>query len=100
MKLEGTILCLGEESKFEVYWNDVVVYPTRVKGGPEEDGTGVLQVGGALKLPGYEEHDRKEKHVQYFRNMNNSHYDAESYWSTFIQDITAFNVLKCIWNIK
>jgi hypothetical protein len=47
MKIEGTILCLGEESKFNIYWNDVVVYPARMKDDLEtmraiEDGTEVL----------------------------------------------------------
>jgi hypothetical protein len=35
MKLEGTILCLEEESKFNIYWNDAVVYPARMKDGLE-----------------------------------------------------------------
>jgi hypothetical protein len=67
MKLEGMILCLGEESKFKIYWNDVVVYPARMEDGLEEamraveDGTEALQVGGGTELPVYGEHASKVK---------------------------------------
>ena len=51
MNLEGTILCLAEESKFKIHWNDVVIYPARMEDCLEEamraieEGTDGPQVG-------------------------------------------------------